>query len=125
MNAEKLNIEKAIAVLVVVGALLFVAYGEFSNTLSGAIVYPNSNYRNCQDTDPKNLPTIQGTLTAKRLNVQTNEYSPITPILDYCVPEGGNQVQEWSCSLRGNKPMEVERATYCPKGTVCRAGVCV
>ena len=120
--SDRLNLEQTVAVVVVVAALLFVAYNEASDTLSGAIVYSNKNLRNCYDTDTTNLPTVRGTVTAEQLNAQTNQYSPITPLLDTCVPEGGNKVQEYSC--KNNKPIREGRTTYCPKGTVCRAGAC-
>ena len=42
MSVEKLKIEKIIAIMVIVGALAFVAYQGFSDTLSGAVFYTDS-----------------------------------------------------------------------------------
>ena len=117
----KVEIEKTLAVLVVAAALLFVAYNEASDTISGALLYKNEGYKNCYDTDPANDVTVFGKLTTTRFNFDTNAYGTIEK-LDECI--GQTRVRELSCTSY-NKPKPIEKGTYCPQGTVCRNGACV
>ena len=121
MNAEKLDIEKILAILVVVAALVFVAYDELSNTLTGAALAANTGYVNCYDSDSRNDVTVRGSITVGRLNPQTNTYESLE-VKDECI--GPSRVQEWSCTSY-NKPVRVNRNTFCPKRTECITGACI
>ena len=117
----RLNIEKNIAIFVVAAALVFVAYDEFSNTLTGAALAANTGYMNCYDSDPANDVTVRGSITVARINRQTNTYEPLE-VKDECL--GPSRVEEWSCTSY-NRPIRVSKNTYCPRGTECITGVCM
>src|SRR3989344_8806596 len=108
-----MQIEKTLAVLIVAAALVFVAYSEASNTISGAALSLNEGYQNCYDTDPSNDVKVFGKVTTKRLNPSTDSYATIEK-LDECI--GPSRVREWACSGY-QKPISIERNTFCTKGT--------
>lgn len=121
MSVEKLQIKKTIAVLVIVAALLFVAYQEFSNTLSGAVFFKSQGYIDCSDTDPTDNVNVLGKVTTKKiLSYQTKSYETIEKF-DECI--GGRRVRQWSC-LNNNKLKAIDYK-YCSAGKVCRNGACV
>src|SRR3989344_381729 len=110
-----MQIEKTLAVLIVAAALVFVVYNEASDAISGAILYKNEGYQNCYDTDPSNDVRVIGKATTTRLNPNMDSYATIEK-LDECI--GPSRVREWACS-RYQKPIPIERNTYCPMGMTC------
>ena len=120
MSVEKLKIEKIIAILVIVGALAFVAYQGFSDTLSGAVFFKSQGYMDCVDTDPANDVNVLGKATTKKiLSYQTKSYETIEKF-DECI--GGRRVRQWSCLNHKLKPID---SKYCLAGKVCSNGACV
>ncbi len=126
--SDRLNLEQTTAIVIVAAAFLFVAYSEFSNTLSGAAmfrnqIYKNEGWANCYDTDIANDVTVQGRVTVSRLNVETDKYEPQAPYVDECI--GPSRVREWKCAEDYNKPIAEERNTFCAVGMTCINGACV
>ncbi len=117
--SDNRQVVKILAVAVVVLALVFVAYQEFSS-LSGAASF-KSTYKNCRDTDPQDNVAIRGELTTEqRLDYLTQKYETIKKT-DECI--GSERVRQWSC-LKNHKPKVIEYK-YCTGRTVCRDGACV
>jgi hypothetical protein len=120
-KGDIMKVERTVAVLLVVVALFFVGYQEFS-TFSGAVLLRHVGYEDCIDTDPGNDVTIRGTVTATRLNLDTQTQESIEPRIDECI--GPKRVREWLCGAN-NRPISIERNTYCAQGSLCRDGRCL
>lgn len=108
--SNNVNVGKTVAVVVVVAALLFVAYGELSNSVSGAYGYQDLK---CDDSDPENNPAVQGTLIFIQPNIQKT-----TTHDDLCL--GNKRLEQWTCGPN-NRPQEL--VSYCEY--TCSNGMCV
>ena len=112
------DIEKKIAVVLGVVALLFVSYHVISD-ITGAALWSNAEYDNCRDTDPDDFLGLQGEVTTTRVYVLDERENPFGKT-DICL--GGHRVEQYSC---GDGGQIIHTAQYCPRPTVCREGACV